>query len=70
MLTQFVRLRVTGPEGAYWRRGNEAARRWRRETGSTELRVPYACLTPDDWPNWRLQNDACTLESGLPRAAA
>ncbi|MGX1471635.1 UNVERIFIED_CONTAM: hypothetical protein RKD50_000443 [Streptomyces canus] len=69
-LTQFVRLRVMGPEGAYWRRGIEAARRWWRETGSTELRVPYTYLTPDDWPNWRLQKDACTLESGFSHVAA
>jgi hypothetical protein len=69
-LTQFVRLRVMGPEGAYWRRGIKAARRWRRETGSTELRVHYTYLTPDDWPNWRLQKDKSTLESGFPHAAA
>ncbi|WP_327180614.1 helicase associated domain-containing protein [Streptomyces sp. NBC_01334] len=38
------------PEGAYWRRGIEAAARWRRETGSAELRVPYTYVTPEDWP--------------------
>ncbi|MFJ7305681.1 hypothetical protein [Streptomyces sp. NPDC099088] len=36
-LTRFVQLRVIDPEGAYWRRGIEAATRWLRETGSTEL---------------------------------
>jgi hypothetical protein len=69
-LTQFVRLRVMGPEGTSWRRGIETATRWRRETGSTELRVPCTYLTPDDWTNWRLQRDACTMESGFPHAAA
>ncbi|MET9914612.1 Helicase associated domain protein [Streptomyces sp. NPDC006476] len=49
-LTQFVRLRVIDPEGAYWRRGIEAATRWRRETGSRELTVPYTYVTPEDWP--------------------
>ncbi|GGN45753.1 Helicase associated domain protein [Streptomyces fuscichromogenes] len=48
-LAQFVRLRVIDPEAAYWRRGIEAATRWRRETGSTELRVPYTYVTPEDW---------------------
>ncbi|MCX5338475.1 DEAD/DEAH box helicase [Streptomyces sp. NBC_00140] len=50
VLTQFVRLRVIDPEGAYWRRGIEAATRWLRETGNSELRVPYTYVTPDDWP--------------------
>lgn len=50
VLTQFVRLRVIDPEGAYWRRGIEAATRWLRETGSTELRVPFTYVTPQDWP--------------------
>jgi superfamily II DNA or RNA helicase len=50
VLTQFVRLRVIDPEAAYWRRGIEAATRWRRESGSTELRVPYTYVTPEDWP--------------------
>ncbi|MEU8757370.1 Helicase associated domain protein [Streptomyces chartreusis] len=49
-LSQFVRLRVIDPEGAYWRRGVEAATRWLRETGSTELRVPFTYVTPEDWP--------------------
>ncbi|WP_367318072.1 helicase associated domain-containing protein [Streptomyces sp. HUAS ZL42] len=48
-LTQFVRLRVIDPEGAYWRRGIEAASRWLRETGHTELRVPYVYVTPEGW---------------------
>jgi len=48
-LTQFVRLRVIDPEGVYWRRGIEAASRWLRETGNTELRVPYVYVTPEDW---------------------
>ncbi|MET9658616.1 helicase associated domain-containing protein [Streptomyces sp. NPDC006510] len=46
---QFVRLRVIDPEGAYWRRGIEAAGRWLRETGNTVLRVPYTAVTPEDW---------------------
>ncbi|MFF9029755.1 helicase associated domain-containing protein [Streptomyces iakyrus] len=49
VLTQFVRLRVIDPEGAYWRRGIEAATRWLRETGSSELRVPYTFVCPEDW---------------------
>ncbi|WP_327722350.1 Helicase associated domain protein [Streptomyces sp. NBC_00490] len=49
-LAQFVRLRVIDPERAYWLRGIEAATRWLRETGSSELRVPYTYVTPDDWP--------------------
>ncbi|NUS80086.1 MAG: helicase, partial [Streptomyces sp.] len=48
-LTQFVRLRVIDPEGAYWRRGIEAATRWLRETGNTELRVPYTFVCPEGW---------------------
>ncbi|MFB8137972.1 DEAD/DEAH box helicase [Streptomyces mirabilis] len=48
-LTQFVRLRIIDPEGAYWRRGIEAATRWLRETGKTELRVPYVFVAPDEW---------------------
>jgi hypothetical protein len=48
-LTQFVRLRVIDPEGAYWRRGIEAATRWLRETGASELRVPFTFVTPGDW---------------------
>ncbi|MET9663636.1 helicase associated domain-containing protein, partial [Streptomyces sp. NPDC006510] len=49
VLAQFVRLRVIDPEGAYWRRGIEAAGRWLRETGNTVLRVPYTAVTPEDW---------------------
>ncbi|MFE3167825.1 Helicase associated domain protein [Streptomyces sp. NPDC059224] len=48
-LAQFVRLRVIDPEAAYWLRGIEAATRWLRETGNTELRVPYTYVTPEDW---------------------
>ncbi|MBV1940882.1 Helicase associated domain protein [Streptomyces sp. BV286] len=48
-LTRFVQLRVIDPEGAYWRRGIEAATRWLRETGSTELRVPFTYVTPEEW---------------------
>ncbi|WP_432190569.1 helicase associated domain-containing protein, partial [Streptomyces sp. Tue6028] len=48
-LTQFVQLRVIDPEGAYWRRGVEAATRWLRDTGNTELRVPFTYVTPEDW---------------------
>jgi hypothetical protein len=50
VLTQFVRLRVIDPERAYWLRGIEAATRWLRESGNSELRVPYTYVTPDDWP--------------------
>ncbi|MEU9919271.1 Helicase associated domain protein [Streptomyces sp. NPDC051001] len=50
VLTQFVRLRVIDPERAYWLRGIEAATRWLRETGNSELRVPYTYVTPEDWP--------------------
>ncbi|MER6976131.1 DEAD/DEAH box helicase [Streptomyces carpinensis] len=49
-LAQFVRLRVIDPEGAYWRRGIEAATQWLRETGQSELRVPYTFVSPEDWP--------------------
>ncbi|WP_331719022.1 Helicase associated domain protein (plasmid) [Streptomyces sp. NBC_00289] len=48
-LAQFVRLRIIDPEGAYWRRGIEAATRWLRETGSGELRVPYVFTAPKEW---------------------
>ncbi|WP_189845810.1 Helicase associated domain protein [Streptomyces phaeochromogenes] len=48
-LSRFVQLRVIDPEGAYWRRGIEAATRWLRETGNTELRVPFTYVTPEDW---------------------
>ena len=49
LLTRFVQLRVIDPEGAYWRRGIETVTRWLRETGSSELRVPFTCVTPEDW---------------------
>ncbi|MGX1541104.1 Helicase associated domain protein [Streptomyces adustus] len=48
-LAQFVRLRVIDPEKAYWRRGIEVATRWLRETGNTELRVPYTYVSPEEW---------------------
>ncbi|MFD8767168.1 Helicase associated domain protein [Streptomyces mirabilis] len=48
-LTQFVRLRIIDPEGAYWRRGIEAATKWLRETGAAELRVPYVFVAPEQW---------------------
>ncbi|MGC4986766.1 Helicase associated domain protein [Streptomyces sp. DT193] len=48
-LTQFIRLRIIDPEGAYWRRGIEAATRWLRESGSAELRVPYVFVVPEEW---------------------
>ncbi|WP_331740178.1 helicase associated domain-containing protein (plasmid) [Streptomyces sp. NBC_01005] len=44
-----MRLRVIDPEGAYWRRGVEAAGRWLRETGNSVLRVPYTVVTPEEW---------------------
>ncbi|WP_405655076.1 DEAD/DEAH box helicase family protein [Streptomyces sp. NBC_00019] len=49
VLTQFVGLRVIDPERAYWLRGIEAATRWLRETGNSELRVPYTFVCPEDW---------------------
>ncbi|WP_189186722.1 helicase associated domain-containing protein [Streptomyces albiflavescens] len=49
MLTAIVRLRVIDPEGAYWRRGVEAATRWLWETGNVELRVTYTYVTPQEW---------------------
>ncbi|MFF3540169.1 Helicase associated domain protein, partial [Streptomyces sp. NPDC002466] len=48
-LASFVRLRVIDPEGAYWRRGVEAASRWLRETGNDRLRVSYAYEAPVEW---------------------
>ncbi|WP_420802757.1 Helicase associated domain protein [Streptomyces adustus] len=48
-LARFVRLRVIDPEAAYWRRGIEVATRWLRETGSSELRVPYTFVSPEAW---------------------
>ncbi|MFE7268015.1 helicase associated domain-containing protein [Streptomyces sp. NPDC057592] len=49
VLAQFVRLQVIDPEGAYWRRGIQAAGRWLRETGNTVPRAPYIVVTPEDW---------------------
>ncbi|MFE0520765.1 Helicase associated domain protein [Streptomyces sp. NPDC058954] len=49
-LARFVQLRVIDPENAYWRRGVESATRWLRETGSSELRVPYTYTVPPDRP--------------------
>ncbi|MGD6748510.1 Helicase associated domain protein [Streptomyces sp. BH106] len=49
LLARFVRLRVLEPEGAYWRRGVEAAARYVQETGSAQLRVPYDYVTPGQW---------------------
>lgn len=49
VLTQFVQLRVINPEKAYWLRGIEAATRWLRETNSSELRVPFTYVTPEEW---------------------
>ncbi|MEV6080681.1 Helicase associated domain protein [Streptomyces sp. NPDC052069] len=48
-VARFLRLRVIDPEGAYWRRGVEAAGRWLRESGGSVLRVPYMVVTPEDW---------------------
>ncbi|MEU9786030.1 Helicase associated domain protein [Streptomyces phaeochromogenes] len=48
-LTQFIRLRVIDPEGAYWRRGIETATRWLRKTANSELRVPYTYTAPAEW---------------------
>ncbi|MFD5814019.1 helicase associated domain-containing protein [Streptomyces sp. NPDC127038] len=41
---------VIDPESTYWRRGVEAATRWLRETGTTELRVPCTCVVPVGGP--------------------
>ena len=48
-LARFVRLRVLEPEGEYWRRGIEAAARYMKEMGATQLRVPYDFVTPEEW---------------------
>ncbi|MEU6393929.1 Helicase associated domain protein [Streptomyces sp. NPDC046939] len=48
-LARFLRLRVLEPEGAYWRRGIQAAARYAKEHGDGTLYVPYAFVTPDDW---------------------
>ncbi|MFK0026004.1 helicase associated domain-containing protein [Streptomyces sp. NPDC090798] len=49
VLMQLVQLRAIDPEAAYWRRGVEAATRWLHETDSSELRVPFTYVTPEDW---------------------
>ncbi|MFI1839596.1 helicase associated domain-containing protein [Streptomyces olivaceoviridis] len=48
LVAQFVSLRVIDPEKAYWRRGIEAATRWRRENGGGQLRVPYDYVMGED----------------------
>ncbi|MFJ8827714.1 Helicase associated domain protein [Streptomyces sp. NPDC102467] len=48
-LARFLRLRVLEPEGAYWRRGIEAAARYAKEHDGGQLNVPYAFVTPEDW---------------------
>lgn len=48
-LARFIRLRIIDPEGAYWRRGVEAATKWLRESGSVGLRVPYVFVAPAEW---------------------
>ncbi|MEV5177900.1 Helicase associated domain protein [Streptomyces flaveolus] len=48
LIAQFVRLRVIDPENTYWRRGIEAATRWRRENGGGQLRVPYDYVMDED----------------------
>ena len=49
VIAQFVRLAVIDSGGTCWRRGIEAATRWRLETGGPELRVPYTFVTPAYW---------------------
>ncbi|MFE3167959.1 helicase associated domain-containing protein [Streptomyces sp. NPDC059224] len=49
VVAQFVRLAVIDSGGTCWRRGIEAATRWRLETGGPELRVPYTFVTPAYW---------------------
>ncbi|MFG2298482.1 Helicase associated domain protein [Streptomyces sp. NPDC048603] len=46
-LASFVQLRVLNPERVQWRRGLQAAQRYRAE--HDDLRVPYGFRTPDDW---------------------
>ncbi|MFJ6354882.1 Helicase associated domain protein [Streptomyces sp. NPDC092046] len=46
-LASFVQLRVLNPERVQWRRGLQAAQRYRAELD--DLRVPYGFRTPDDW---------------------
>ncbi|MGW2190109.1 Helicase associated domain protein [Streptomyces sp. NPDC001719] len=49
VLAQFIRLRVINPETTFWRRGIEAATRWKTETGAQQLRVPYGYVIPAEW---------------------
>ncbi|MHB9856558.1 hypothetical protein ACSYGO_46015, partial [Streptomyces krungchingensis] len=60
---QSVSLRID-PEDAYRRRGIEAATRWLRETGSTELRVPYVLTAPEG--GRRLRVSAGAVAGGCP----
>ncbi|TDU67906.1 helicase associated domain-containing protein [Streptomyces sp. KS 21] len=46
-LASFVQLRVLNPERVQWRRGLQAAQRYRAE--HDDLRVPYGFRTPADW---------------------
>ncbi|WP_329449119.1 Helicase associated domain protein (plasmid) [Streptomyces sp. NBC_01426] len=46
-LASFVQLRVLNPERVQWRRGLQAAQRYRAE--HEDLRVPYGLRTPNDW---------------------
>ncbi|MFI8769476.1 Helicase associated domain protein [Streptomyces sp. NPDC053792] len=46
-LASFVQLRVLNPERVQWRRGLQAAQRYRSE--HDDLRVPYGFRTPADW---------------------
>ncbi|MFE5711983.1 Helicase associated domain protein [Streptomyces sp. NPDC056501] len=46
-LAGFVQLRVLNPERVQWRRGLQAAQRYRAE--HDDLRVPYGFRTPDEW---------------------
>ncbi|MCC3777452.1 DEAD/DEAH box helicase [Streptomyces sp. UNOB3_S3] len=49
LLARFVKLRVIEPENAFWRRGIEAVMRYVKETGATQLRVPYGLVTLQSW---------------------
>ncbi|GAA1553007.1 DEAD/DEAH box helicase [Streptomyces globosus] len=46
-LASFVQLRVLNPERVQWRRGLQAAQRYRAD--HDDLRVPYGFRTPVDW---------------------
>ncbi|MBT2406852.1 MULTISPECIES: DEAD/DEAH box helicase [unclassified Streptomyces] len=46
-LASFVQLRVLNPERVQWRRGIQAAQRYRAQ--HDDLRVPYGFRTPEDW---------------------